>query len=57
MISSEDSRKGPSAIPETELELNGQATSTILVEAATSFDDAEASHYLTGWRLYTLSIG
>lgn len=54
----DDSRKDPSVSPKTELELDGQAISTAFVEAgASSSEGVEASHYLTGWRLYILAVG
>ncbi|CAJ2502289.1 Uu.00g096830.m01.CDS01 [Anthostomella pinea] len=57
-MTSDNHPKGPSIIPESGLELDGQATSTILPDAGNLSDEApDASYYLSGWRLYTLALG
>ncbi|XDG03758.1 hypothetical protein ABKA04_003373 [Annulohypoxylon sp. FPYF3050] len=54
----EGSRQSPPAILEAELGLDAGAKSTTLAEAgASSNEDVETSHYLAGWRLYTLALG
>lgn len=54
----EGSRQSPPAILEAELRLDAGAKSTTLAEAGASSDeDVMTSHYLAGWRLYTLALG